>query len=410
MKFSDITYSFHTLRATKGRTVLTVLGIVIGVMSVVSVSSVGKSAQDLVLGQITALGTNLLNVMPGASDEMGPPASVMGIVTTTLKEGDYRALRDLAHVTAGSPLVSTMAAVSFRQKSFMTTVNGTSEEMAVIQDGKLAEGRFFSVGDVESYARVAVLGHKVAADLAPHGERLVGETIRVKDVSFRVVGILAEKGSTLGQGLDKAVFIPSTTVQKSILGINHLNALTLKVDEAENIDAVKADVQETLRRRHHVKDPTKDDFSVRSVGQALTILGSVAAAINAFLVLVTAVSLLVGGVNIMNIMYVAVRERTREIGLRKAVGARPRRIFYQFLAESSLIAGLGGVIGLLLGALITLGVSVVAVRYGLAWNFMISGVSVTVSLIVSVGLGIGFGVGPAVAASRLDAIEALRYE
>ncbi|MDD5251032.1 MAG: ABC transporter permease [Patescibacteria group bacterium] len=406
----DAIYSLRTLQAAKTRTVLTMLGVIIGVMSVVAVSSVGKSAQDLIMGQITALGTNLINVMPGGSSEDAPPASVMGVITTTLTEKDYRALRKLPHVIAGSPMVSTSAAISYGQKSFITSVNGTSEEMAVLQDAKLEDGRFFGVSDVESYSRVVVLGYKVAADLNPSGSRLIGQSVRIKDVSFQVIGVLAEKGSTLGQGLDKAVFIPSTTVQKSLLGINHINAATVKADSADNIEWLKSEIETTLRRRHHIKDASNDDFSVRSVNQALSILSSVTTAINAFLVLVTAISLLVGGINIMNIMYVAVRERTREIGLRKALGAKPRRILIQFLLESSFIAFTGGIIGLILGALIAYGVGFIAAYYGLAWNYMISGVAVAVSLFVSIGIGLGFGVGPAMAAARLDAIESLRYE
>lgn len=409
MRLTDLTYSLRNLWAAKARTFLTTLGIVIGVMSVVAVSSVGKSAQDLILGEVTALGTNLISIEPGASNEDAPPAAVMGIVTTTLKMSDYRALRQLPHVAAGTPLVRSMESVTLGSKSYATFIIGSSEEMAVIQDFSLVHGRFFGASEVGGYARVAVLGHQISEDLGG-GRDLVGETVRVKDANFQVVGVLKEKGASFGFPTDDAIFVPVTAVQKSILGTDWLQGIIYRVDDAKNLLPLKDDLEEALRRLHHIRDEKKDDFTVRAVSQALDILGGVTSAINAFLVLVTAVSLVVGGINIMNIMYVAVRERTREIGLRKALGAKPRRIMMQFLAESSVIAFAGGLVGLALGTAVTYGASLVALSYGLSWDFMISGVSVAVSLVVSVGIGLSFGVGPALAAARLDAIEALRYE
>jgi putative ABC transport system permease protein len=370
---------------------------------------VGKSAQDLVLGEITALGTNLIYVMPGGSDEDAPPASVMGIITTTLKEKDFRALRKLPHVAVGSPFVQSQNAVTLDQYSISTEIVGASEELADVLDIKVGDGRFFGVSDVSSYARVAVIGSQVASDLRPVGGTVIGETIRIKDVSFQVIGVLDSRGTSLGMHMDKAVFVPVTAMQKSLLGIDYVQTIAIKVDDAKNLSRLKSDIEEELRRRHHIKD-NKDDFSVRMVASAIKILGSVTSAISAFLVMVTAVSLVVGGINIMNIMYVAVRERTREIGLRKALGARPRRIMVQFLTESAIIAFMGGLIGLALGAAIAYGINLVALANGLTWNFMISGTSVAISLFVSIGIGLTFGVGPALAASRLDAIEALRYE
>jgi len=405
----DVIYSGRTLMAAKSRTFLTMLGVIIGVMSVVAVSSVGVSAQDLVLGQVKAMGTNLIGVIPGASQENEPPPIVMGIVTTTLKYTDYKAVRELPNIVYGSPWVMTLAAVSLGETSFMNSITGSGEEAPLVREYSIAEGRFFDRRDVESYSRVVVLGATVAKDLSPHGSPL-GKQIRIKDNSFQVIGILAAKGSSFGPGADKDVFVPVTSAQKFIAGIDHLNAFHVKVDSAWNIDRVTQDIEKTLRRRHHITDPAKDDFSVRSGNQAIAILSNVTNAINAFLVLVTAISLLVGGINIMNIMYVAVRERTREIGLRKALGAKPRRVLIQFLAESSLISFSGGLIGLILGALIALLVSFIAVRYGLVWHFMVSVEAIIIALTVSIGVGLGFGVGPAVAAARLDAIESLRYE
>lgn len=409
MRLSDFTYSLHTLWAVKARTILTTLGIVIGVMSVVAVSSVGRSAQDLVLGEITALGTDLVTVMPGASEQDGPPAAAMGIVTTTFKMTDYRALRRLPHIIAGSPVVRSLEAITTNGRSVSSFIIGSTEEMADMQHLDLAEGRFFSASDVESYGRVAVLGSQLATDLG-QGRSLVGKSVRIKDNNFQVVGVLKEKGSSLGGSMDDAALIPVTAVQKTILKIDYLQQAAYRVDDVSRLEDVKADLEATLRRRHHIRDAAKDDFSVRIVSQAISILSGVTNSISAFLVMVTAISLVVGGINIMNIMYVAVRERTREIGLRKAVGAKPRRIFTQFLLESSVISFAGGLVGLLLGIGITYGVSLIALAYNLTWHFMVSGTAIGISLFVSIGIGLSFGVGPAMAAARLDAIDALRYE
>ncbi len=405
----DVAHAFRNLAASKSRTALTTLGILIGVMSVVAVSSVGRSAQGLVLGQVTAFGSNLVGVLPGSSEEDGPPAAAMGIVTTTFTERDYRAIRDVPHVVAGSPYVRTAESIAYEEKAFITGVSGNGEELPALEDAEIAEGRFFDRRDVEATSRYVVLGHKVAEKLGFAGSP-IGKQVRIKGLAFQVIGVMKERGSAFFQDQDDTVFIPVTAAQKLLVGIDYVNFARLKVDAAENVAGVVREVGDTLRRRHHIKDAAKDDFSIRSANQAVELLGNVTGAINGFLLVVTAVSLLVGGVNIMNIMYVAVRERTREIGLRKALGAKPRRILVQFLAESAAVSFLGGLAGLLLGTLVALLVSVVAVKNGLDWQFQFSGSASALALAVSVGIGLGFGVGPAASAAKLDAIEALRYE
>ncbi len=405
----DIAYSGRTLLASKSRTFLTMLGVIIGVTSVVAVSSVGKSAQNLILEQTEAVGTNVIGIIPGGSGENEPPPIVMGIATNTLKESDYRAVRALPHVILGAPLVLALESVSLGQIAEMATIYGTGEEFPGMMDMTVAEGRFFSVDDIVNYGRVVVLGSDAAADISPRGSPL-GKQIRIKGYNYLVIGILKGKGGGSLGNMDSSLFIPVTAVQKYIAGIEHLTAARVKVDNAGNLDWVKQEIVKTLRRRHHITDPAKDDFSVRSAQQAITTIVGITDSINYFLLFVTAISLLVGGINIMNIMYVAVRERTREIGLRKSLGAKPGRILAQFLTESSMISLSGGVIGLILGASIAALVTVIAVNYGLTWHFTISLVSVAVSLVVSVGIGLAFGVGPAAAAAKLDAIEAMRYE
>ncbi len=405
----DVIYSGHTLLAAKSRTFLTMLGIIIGVMSVVAVASVGQSAQRLILDQTEAVGTNVIGILPGGSGESEPPPIVMGIATSTFKESDYRAIRALPHVILGTPMVLALESVSLGQRAEMLTIYGVGEEFPQMMDMTVNEGRFYSVNEVASYSRVAVLGSKAATDISPRGSPL-GKQIRIKGYNYLVIGIMKEKGGGFGGSIDSSLFVPVTAVQKYVSGIDHLTAARVKVDDAANLDWVKQEIERTLRNRHHITDPSKDDFSVRSAQQAITTIVGITDSINYFLLFVTAISLLVGGINIMNIMYVAVRERTKEIGLRKSLGAKPRRILLQFLTESSLISLTGGVIGLALGALIAAAVSAVAVNYGLTWHFTISLASVAVSLIVSIGIGLIFGVAPAASAARLDAIEAMRYE
>ena len=406
---TDITESGRALMTAKRRTFLTMLGIIIGVMSVVAVSSVGQSAQNLVLGEIEAVGTNTLIVLPGGSGDNEPPPIAMGVVSTTLKMADYRAVRDLEHVTAGMAIVAAMESVSLGGKSMMLSIFGGTEETPVLEAGEVEFGRFYGRTEVESYSRVVVLGSGAAADLSPHGSPL-GKIIRIKGYGFQVIGIMKKHGSGLSGNLDDMIYVPTTTVQKLLTGTEYLTGIRLKVDQAQNIDWVKQEAIVTLRRLHHVTDPTKDDFSVRSSEQAITIISGVTGSINAFLLLVTAISLLVGGINIMNIMYVAVRERTREIGLRKALGAKSQRILRQFLTESSLISFSGGLIGLILGAVIAYIVNLAAIGYGLAWHFSVSLWAIAISLSVSIGIGLIFGVAPAMTAAHLDPIEALRYE
>ncbi len=411
--FADIKYSLHALAAAKSRTFLTMLGIIIGVMSVLAVSSVGLSAQQLILGQITSLGTNLVGVLPGASQENGPPPIAFGIVITTLTREDVQALGEIPNVVGASSYVRASDSVSSRENSVTTTIQGVDETYPNVENFSLAVGssggRFFTAQDVAAFGRVAVLGDTVARKLFGDSNP-VGSSIRVKNIAFDVIGVAAKRGSAALQDQDDQIFVPSTTAQRLLLGINYVTFARVKVDTAGNIAAVSADIKRVLLRRHHINDPDKADFSVRSTDSAISILGGVTGAIKSFLLAVTAISLLVGGINIMNIMYVAVRERTREIGLRKALGARRGRILSQFLIESAVVSVLGGLLGVLLGVGIIMLVAVAVRHAGYTWEFILPLSAVVTSMGIAVGIGLVFGMAPAITASRLEAIEALRYE
>lgn len=405
----DIVYSLHMLAGAKSRTFLTMLGIIIGVMSVLAVSSIGLSAQELVTSQVSNLGSNLIGVLPGGSSDTGPPPIAFGIVTTTLKREDAVALENIPHVLAVTPYVRATEPVVLGRNSTVTSINGVSEQYPGVEDVTVGEGRFFGPGDVAGLSRVVVVGFTVAEKLSP-GTSIIGKDLRIKNGNYRVIGVLAKRGTAAFQDQDDQVLIPVTTAQKFVVGINYVNFIRTKIDAPENIAAAKEDIRRTLRRRHGISDPAKDDFSVRGTDQALSILGNVTGALKGFFVAVVAISLVVGGINIMNIMYVAVRERTSEIGLRKALGARRGRILSQFLIESAVISLGGGILGVILGILLTLLISLVVNALGYVWHLFLPISSAVMALGISAGIGIIFGMAPAIAASRLEAIQALRYE
>ncbi|HTM68065.1 MAG TPA: ABC transporter permease [Candidatus Binatia bacterium] len=405
----DFAYSFRTLAASKSRTFLTMLGIIIGVMSVLAVISVGLSAQRLVVGQVQSLGSNLVGVLPGGGQDTGPPPIAFGIVTTSLKIADANALADVPHVVAVTPYVRRSQPINAGTHSATVTVSGVNEQLIRVEDFSMGEGRFLSAEDVNGFGRVVVLGVKTAGELFPGGGA-VGQFVRIKGSQFEVIGVMAKRGTAFFQDQDDQAIIPVTTAQKFVSGADYVTFVRAKIDSAENIPGALDDIKRTLRHRHGITDPAKDDFTVRSASTAIDILGNVTGAIKGFLLIVTAISLVVGGINIMNVMFVAVRERTREIGLRKALGAHPTRILLQFLMESAMISFMGGAIGTALGVLVTWGVAKVIAGMGYDWHFMVPLSGVVWSLGISVTIGLVFGVWPAASAARLEPIAALRYE
>ncbi len=402
-------YSLKNLMLRKGRSFLTMLGIIIGVAAVISIMSAGAGAQDLLLSQVRAMGSNLIGILPGASDEMGAPASAFGIEVTTLTHEDEIALENLNHVTAACPYVNGRGTVSFFNQSRNYDYLGVDADYLEIEDASVQEGRFIKPDEVSSLARVVVLGSKVKEELFGT-DNPINQRVKIGQVSFKVIGVMEERGVVLFQNQDKQVFLPVKTAQKMLLGIDHLTFIRVKVDEAENIDLTINQIKENLRFRHNIKDPKKDDFSVRNIAQALDILGVITQALKMFLTVVAAISLIVGGIGIMNIMFVVVNERTREVGLRKALGAQRKDIMIQFLMESSTMTLIGGLLGIILGILISLSVSLGVNWYGFDWNFIITPTSIIVSLLMAIGIGLLFGLWPANKAAKLNPIEALRYE
>lgn len=413
MRLSDpIKISYNNLRASKFRSFLTILGIIIGISSVILVMAIGSSAQALILDQVQGVGSNLIGILPGASDEKGPPASVIGVVTTTLKYEDLEALlqkKNVPNVVSGVGYVTGSATVKSATENFSTSYQGVTDQMIDVEKTGTSKGRFFSKEESVNLSRVAVLGWKRAQDLFPN-EDPVGKTISLKDLNFTVIGVMEKRGSVAFSTPDDMIFVPLFTAQKLLLGINYLNFIRVKVDAVENIPRAKADVMALLRDRHDIKDPKDDDFSVRDTAQALSLLTNITNVLKYFLVSIASISLLVGGVGIMNIMLIAVSQRIREVGLRKAVGARNKDIVTQFIIESIFITLVGGVIGILFGILLSYLASVVITALGYSWQFIISPQSIVIATAVSFLIGILFGLYPATKAAKISPMEALSYE
>lgn len=406
--------AINSLLANKARSFLTMLGIIIGVSAVIIITSIGSGAQDLILSQIKTLGTDSISIMPGKSEENGPPASAMGIVITTLTYEDAKALlekRNSEYITSVAAYSTTNANVSWGSNNSNFDVMGTNVGHLYVANFKVSSGRFFTLDEEENLSKVAVLGSKAKEDLFGNSEA-VGQKIKIKKQVFEVIGILEEKGTVAFQNFDNKIFIPIKTMQKLITSSDAVGIIRAKVNSEENVPLAIKDAEITLRERHDIRDQSgeNDDFSVRSPQEALTAVKTVTDALKFFLAAMAAISLVVGGIGIMNIMLVNVTERTNEIGLRKAIGAKNNNVLVQFLIESTIITLSGGLIGIIFGVFVSLLVSVVAQALGYDWGFHVSILSILMGIIVSSSIGIIFGLYPAKKASKLDPIEALRYE
>ena len=407
---SQIKMALISLGMNKFRAFLTMLGIIIGVTAVISVMAVGAGAQSLIIEQVTSFGTNLIGVIPGKTDEeLGIPSAAFGIEITTLTYEDVEAFKTIPHIVSAYSFINGSDTISYGNKSNTYTFTGTSADYVNVLDAEVAKGRFISQNDVNSIARVVVLGSQVKDELFGADEAL-NKSIKIKQVSFKVIGIMEERGTQGFTNQDELVFVPVKTAQKLLLGVEHVAIARAKVDHEENAKLAILQMENLLRHRHHIKDPAKDDFTIQSATQALDILGSVMQALNMFLAMVAAISLIVGGIGIMNIMLVSVTERTKEIGLRKALGAKSKHILGQFLVEAVILTSLGGVIGILLGSAIATVISFGVNYFGYNWALIITPASVFIAVFVAWAIGLIFGFWPAKKASKMSPIDALRYE
>lgn len=401
--------SIKIFKANKTRSFLTMLGIIIGISSVIIIMAVGEGAQSLILDQINFLGADLISVMPGYTDETGPPAVAYGITVTTLKKDDVEALRKIPEVLAITGDVQSIATVQYENQKVDTNITGTMAELTQADFFELESGRFFDKSEEEGAAKVAVLGYDIWEELFD-GAEAVGQKIKIKKETFRVIGVIEERGVQGFDNQDAQVYIPLETAQKLVFGINYLHSIGVKVRSEKDVPYVVSQIEDIMLEQHNIDKKEEADFTVYTTAQALESLTNITNALKFFLSAIAAISLLVGGVGIMNIMLVAINERTREIGLRKALGATPANIQKQFLIEAAIITMLGGILGIIFGALISGLVAIVANYLGYTWKFALTIWSILLGVSVSAGVGILFGWYPSKKASDLEPVKALHYE
>ncbi|OHA19437.1 MAG: hypothetical protein A2836_03850 [Candidatus Taylorbacteria bacterium RIFCSPHIGHO2_01_FULL_45_63] len=414
MKFHDaFKTAFKGLLHAKVRSLLTMLGIVIGITSVILLVSIGSSAQKLILDQVQGVGSNLIFVIPGATkgSKFSSPASVQGVIIKTLVKQDVESFKREPSIARAAPEVRGQAKVVFENNDTTVTFEGTTEDFFQIRNFALKKGSFFTDTDVDSYAHVAVIGEKLATTLFG-GKDPVGKTVRLRNITFKIVGLLDKKGlGPFGVDQDNLIIIPVTVAQKQLLGMDYYSVVNVEAADAYTIDFAKSRVISILRQNHRITDPDKDDFTVNTQEDALSLLGNITTIMTIFLGAIASISLIVGGIGIMNIMLVSVVERTKEIGLRKALGATNRDILIQFLFESIMLTFVGGVVGILFGALLVSLVYVILVKIvATTWFFALPFSAVVSAVLVSSVTGIVFGLYPARQAARKNPIDALRYE
>jgi putative ABC transport system permease protein len=403
--WNTVSIAVRALRRNAMRTALTALGMIIGVAAVIVMVAIGTGARASIETQIRSAGTNIITVNAGAG--FGPVRGGSG-ATTTLTPDDAEAIRDaVPGVRHLSPGLSTRAQVIADRANWNTQVQGTSAELPDIRAWPMQFGAFFAEGEVVRAAKVAVLGSAARDQLFGAGVDPTGATIRLKNQPFQVVGVLASKGqsSMPGQDQDDTIVIPYTTMQKRVLGVQHVSSITISAEDGASQPAMTQAIAALLRERHRIQPGQDDDFSVRTMEELSTMLTSTTTTLTYLLASIAAVSLLVGGIGIMNIMLVSVTERTREIGLRLSVGARDIDVLLQFLVEAIVLSLAGGAIGVALG----FGASW-AVRTLLQWSTAVTPSAVALSFGCAAVIGVFFGFYPARKAASLDPIEALRYE
>ncbi len=397
--------ALRALANNKLRGFLTMQGIIIGVASVITMLAIGQGSKRSIQAQISEMGSNMIMIQPGADMRGGvrQDASAM----ETLKLQDYEDIvNETRYVSATSPSVNSSGQAIYGANNAPTTVYGISPDYMEIRRYEVEDGDMFSDQDVQTAAKVCVIGKTVVDNLFPGGENPVGRVIRFQKLPFRVVGVLKSKGyNSMGMDQDDLILAPYTTIQKKILAITHLQGITCSALKEEYTDQAIDEISEILRRNHRLRETDDDDFTIRSMQELSTMLTSTTDIMTTLLAAVAGISLLVGGIGIMNIMYVSVTERTREIGLRMSIGAKGMDILAQFLIESILISVTGGLIGVLFGVGAALIVNVVA-----HFPIYIQPWSVLLSFVVCTVTGVFFGWYPAKKAAQLDPIEAIRYE
>jgi putative ABC transport system permease protein len=406
MKIYNLTkIAYNALMLNKKRALLTMLGIVIGIASVIAMVSLGESSSQSIRKEITSTGTNMIFIMPGAQQRGGVNMGFSSAKTLTID--DVTELQAKAtNLDAISPSVNANGQLVYGSNNHPGSLQGVGMDYFGIRKINVASGVSFTEEEIKTSAKVCLIGTTVKTKLFPNGEDPLGKIIRFKKIPLKIIGVLESKGQNqMGQDQDDVVLLPYTTVQKRILAINHVQTIYASAKSEEVSTAAVAEITSILRENHKLKAADEDDFNVRTQAEFLTMINSVNSFLTILLSAIASISLLVGGIGIMNIMYVTVTERTKEIGLRMSIGAQNGDIMVQFLAESTMLSLIGGLIGIALG----LGLSALATSL-LHWPFIISNKAMLISFVVCAATGIFFGWYPAKKAAALDPIVALRYE
>ena len=393
-----------SLYANKMRSLLTMLGIIIGVGAVIALVSVGMGVRSNVTSSIASFGSNMLLVSPGSSNRGGVRGAAGSM--QTLKYDDAKAIKDkIKNIDFVSPSVSSSYQIVYGNNNWKTSVQGVTPEFMSIRSLTIGYGSFVSTDDMNKRNRVAVIGTTVASNLFAK-DNPVGKNIRINNQPYKVIGLLESKGqSSVGQDQDDVIYIPLTTAQERMLGITYVQSINVQVSSQEKMEQVQAEIENLLRSRHHIVAGKDDDFHVRNLTSLMETVNQSTSMLTLLLGAIAGISLIVGGIGIMNIMMVSVTERTREIGIRKALGATFMNIMTQFLIESMVIGIIGGIVGIVFGC----AASKVIAQLG-DFTTVITITPIIVSFIFSVGIGLFFGIYPARKAAKLDPIEALRYE
>jgi putative ABC transport system permease protein len=404
-KLNLIKSAFKTIKQNKFRTFLTMLGIIIGVTSVIIMLAIGQGSKESIQENISSMGSNLIMVHPGSEKQGG--LIMDRSLSQTLKLEDYEALKSKnEYIKYISPSVSSNGQVIYRNLNWPTQIIGYNTEGVAIKNYEIESGEMLNERDVATSAKNVIVGQTIVKNLFANSEDPIGKVIRFNNIPMTIKGVLKSKGeNSFGQDQDNIIIAPYTTVQKRILAVNYLNEIIMSASDDNAVDAAINETESILRESHKLKTNDANDFTVRSQKEILTTLSSTSQMMTILLVTIAAFSLLVGGIGIMNIMYVSVKERTKEIGLRLSIGAKGKDILKQFLLEAMLISVTGGAIGLVLGISGSL-----AVTKFLNWPILITFNSIILSFMVCSFTGIFFGWYPAYKASKLDPINALRYE
>ncbi len=397
--------ALKALNNNKMRCFLTMLGIIIGVASVITMLAIGQGSKNSIKAQISEMGSNMIMIHPGNMQRGGVRQSADDM--QTLEVADYEAIRDNAkYISAVSPSVNSGGQFINGNNNYPSTIYGITPDYLDIRKVKVKEGDIFDEQDIKTAAKVCLLGKTVVDNLFPDGENPIGRVVRFNKIPLTVIGVLEEKGTnSMGMDQDDVVLAPYTTIMKRVLAVDYIQGLFASALDESHTDQAIDEITGILRERHKLKDDADDDFEIRSQQELSQMMNSTSDMMTVLLACIAGISLLVGGIGIMNIMYVSVTERTREIGLRMSIGARGIDILSQFLIEAVIISVTGGIIGVLLGALASWLVNIIA-----HWPIYIQIYSVVLSFAVCTVTGVFFGWYPAKKASNLDPIEAIRYE